>query len=190
MDSDKRYLMTKVQQIRLENTYTGAKILDIGGGGEGIIGKLYGSSVVAIDKRLDELEETDNESLKIVMDACELKFLDKTFDVVTAFYSLMYMNSETQLKVMNEAYRVLKDRGVFEICDINIPKYDGGDQDIFVAKIEVEVQSEKIETGYGVKLNDKGQSSNDIKLLMGQCNFELIEEETIGESFRLRFVKK
>ena len=33
------------------------KILDIGGGGEGIIGRLYGPQVIAIDYRQDELDE-------------------------------------------------------------------------------------------------------------------------------------
>ncbi|MDH5201498.1 MAG: hypothetical protein OEW93_11465, partial [Candidatus Bathyarchaeota archaeon] len=47
-------------------------ILDIGGGGEGIIGKLNGRQVVSIDLSAGELEETDNESLKIVMDATDL----------------------------------------------------------------------------------------------------------------------
>lgn len=32
-------------------------ILDIGGGGEGVIGLLYGSQVTAIDNRQEELDE-------------------------------------------------------------------------------------------------------------------------------------
>ena len=32
-------------------------MLDIGGGGEGVIGRLYGRQVVAIDNRQEELDE-------------------------------------------------------------------------------------------------------------------------------------
>ncbi|MHA2041870.1 MAG: hypothetical protein ACW975_08405, partial [Candidatus Thorarchaeota archaeon] len=58
-------------------------ILDIGGGGEGIIGRLKGRQVVAIDKRRPELEGTSSDALKLVMDARELQFLEKSFGTVT-----------------------------------------------------------------------------------------------------------
>lgn len=35
----------------------GERILDIGGGGEGIIGMRYSNRVISIDTRKDELEE-------------------------------------------------------------------------------------------------------------------------------------
>ena len=43
------------------------KILDIGGG-EGVIGRLYGKQVVAIDKRQDELDEAPGGFQKLLMD--------------------------------------------------------------------------------------------------------------------------
>ena len=42
---------------------------------------------MAIDKRLEELEETENEALKIVMDATDLKFLPETLDAATSFFT-------------------------------------------------------------------------------------------------------
>ena len=41
-------------------------VLDIGGGGEGVIGRLRGSQVVAIDCRKEELKEAPEGPLKIV----------------------------------------------------------------------------------------------------------------------------
>jgi len=38
-------------------------ILEIGGGGEGIIGGLKGKQVIAIDRNEEKLEETKNEAL-------------------------------------------------------------------------------------------------------------------------------
>ena len=51
-------------------------ILDVGGGGEGIFGKLNGSKVVAIDIGKKERQEAAFGPLKTVMDARVLQFLD------------------------------------------------------------------------------------------------------------------
>src|SRR5690348_9375055 len=58
-------------------------ILDIGGGGEGIIGQMKPHQVIAIDLSKRELEEAPAGPLKIVMDAADLKFLDASFDTAT-----------------------------------------------------------------------------------------------------------
>lgn len=55
--------------VRLDRTHTGS-ILDIGGGGEGIIGRLYGRQVTAIDNRREELDEAPEGFEKVLMDAC------------------------------------------------------------------------------------------------------------------------
>ena len=88
-------------------------ILDIGGGGEGIIGKLNGRQVVAIDIHEQELAETDDEALKIVMDATDLKFMPETFEAATSFFTMLYMDPETQEKAFSEVHRVLKGGGLF-----------------------------------------------------------------------------
>jgi DUF917 family protein len=60
---------TEVQTLEVSRIETGGLILDVGGGGEGIIGRLNGKQVVAIDTREGELVDTLNEALKTVMDA-------------------------------------------------------------------------------------------------------------------------
>jgi len=77
---------TKTQTVKLSPIETDGFILDIGGGGEGIVGKLNGGQVVAIDISKRELLETQNEALKVIMDATELKFLPKSIDVCTSFF--------------------------------------------------------------------------------------------------------
>ncbi len=81
--------------------------IHIGGGGEGIIGLVGGKQVVAIDISPEELEEVENDSLRIIMDATELKFLDGTFDLLTAFYTFMYMPDEVVRRSLEEISRVL-----------------------------------------------------------------------------------
>lgn len=86
-------------ELEVQDFESDGFILDIGGGGEGVIGRLKGRDVVAIDIRKEELEEAVDGPLKIVMDARDLKFLDGSFNTVTAFFSLMYVkNQEDQRK--------------------------------------------------------------------------------------------
>ncbi len=85
------------------------RILDIGGG-EDIVGQLKGECVVSIDLKESEIKEAleagDTESLKIIMDAKELKFLNNTFDTITAFFSIMYIPKQDHQKIFEEIYRV------------------------------------------------------------------------------------
>jgi SAM-dependent methyltransferase len=95
----------------------GEWILDIGGGGEGIIGILKGREVVAIDRIKRELEETKNESLKIVMDVKQLQFMDASFSYATAFFTFMYIPEADFETVLSEVWRVLKPGGEIMIWE-------------------------------------------------------------------------
>ncbi|MHA2027027.1 MAG: class I SAM-dependent methyltransferase, partial [Candidatus Thorarchaeota archaeon] len=87
-----QYFVLPPQEVTLPDIDNkGGLILDVGGGGEGIIGILKGKDVVAIDMRKDELEETTNEALKVVMDARDLKFIDESFTVATIYFTFMYI---------------------------------------------------------------------------------------------------
>lgn len=90
--------------VRLEKTLEGS-ILDIGGGGEGVIGRLYTDQVTAIDNRQEELDEAPGGYRKLLMDAGALAFADASFDHVTAFYALMYVEKDQHEKVVREACR-------------------------------------------------------------------------------------
>lgn len=59
--------------LQLERELTGS-VLDIGGGGEGIIGRLYGKNVTAIDIRQEELDEAPEGPTKLCMDAAIWSF--------------------------------------------------------------------------------------------------------------------
>ena len=63
-----------LHKVDLSQVTLNGRILDIGGGGEGIIAQFKGESVVAIDPNKKELEEAPSKGdLKIVMDAKDLK---------------------------------------------------------------------------------------------------------------------
>src|SRR4051812_22495592 len=99
------------QELKLPDFPAEGFILDIGGGGEGVIGRMKGSQVVAIDLYAWGMKKTPPGPLKLVMEATDLKFLDGSFGAVTSFFTLMYMQPEQQDKALREAFRVLKPGG-------------------------------------------------------------------------------
>ena len=171
--SDERVIQSKQHSIQLLPEYEGHLILDIGGGGEGIIGKLYGKNVVSIDLRKEELIECDN-----------------TFDTVTSFYSFMYMTQASQTKAISEIYRVLKPGGLFEIWDTQIPKYDGTLRDIYVSNLVINLPDrEPICTGYGVLMDELGQDETFIRQLAISKGFKIFDSEREEEHFNIKFEK-
>ena len=177
----------EAQSIELSPIETDGFILDIGGGGQGIIGKLNGKLVVAIDPSERELEETQNEALKVVMDATDLKFLSQSFDICTSFFSLMYIPKNNHLKVFKEAHRVLKDNGRFLLWDAKIPERFG-DYKAFMVRLEVRLRDEEIEAGYGVKWQE--QNIEYSRELAEKTRFKIINEWSRSEIFYLEMSKE
>jgi len=174
------------QIIEVNPIITQGLILDIGGGGEGIIGKLNGEQVIAIDKLQSELEETDNNALKIVMDVTNLKFLNETFTVATAFFSMMYIPNDLISKVLAETYRVLRKGGNFYIWDANITeKYS--DKKYFIIPLKVIMPDETVETGYGVQF--KQQDIWSLKQQAMEAGFIVKNEEIQEYTFYLKLEK-
>jgi ubiquinone/menaquinone biosynthesis C-methylase UbiE len=124
-------------------------ILDIGGGGEGIIGQMKPTQVIAIDLSRRELEEAPAGPLKIVMDATDLKFLDASFDKTTAFFSLMYMRPDVQQRTFAEVFRVLTPGGRWIIWDAVIPRALENDTRGPVFRFRFQLPGKVVQTGYG-----------------------------------------
>ena len=179
----------KNQKIVIEKELDVSRILDIGGGGEGVVGVCYGDKVIAIDPSKEELEESPNGPLKIVMDASELSFLENSFDAATSFFTLMYINMAKHEKIFNEIYRVLKEEGKFILWDATIPKYDNSTKDIFVIYLEVSTPVKLIETGYGVLRKDKEQDIQYFINMGLRTGFKVIKEEVHDHTFKIIFQK-
>lgn len=182
----------KFEQVKLEvrDFESEGYILDIGGGGEGVIGRLKGKDVIAIDIRKDELEEAVDGPLKIVMDARELKFLDNTFNTATAFFSLMYIkNQADQQKILEEVYRVLKPGGYFHFWDVDLAERPETDKEIFVVFLQYRVGDEEIGTGYGQKWPEEARGKDYYIALAEAAGFQLISAEQQDHIFYLVFQK-
>lgn len=190
MNQDERMYSLDIQSIDLTSFKQSGRVLDIGGGGEGIIGQLLGEKVVAIDPREDELEEAAEGPLKIIMDARELKFLDKSFDGATSFFTLMYIEKRHHERVFEEIYRVLKDGGKFFIWDVIIPDYDRGTKDIFLVPLEIKLIDNKVTTTYGVSWDKAGQDVHYFAKLAENTGFQVERIKEIGETFCIELKKK
>ena len=148
------------QEIVLSNFGSSGYVLDIGGGGEGIIGKLKADKVIAIDPDRKELEEAPGGPLKIEMDAAHMQFLDCTFSVATSFLTLMYIKKKDHRKVFEEVFRVLVPGGRFLIWEMDFPKRKGTNRDIAVFPVVIRLpDGEKISTGYGVPWPAEGRKA-------------------------------
>lgn len=162
------------------------RILDIGGGGDGVIGRLYTNQVVAIDIRQDELDEAPIGFEKIVMDATHLKFNDNSFDHVTSFYTLMFMSTEEQKRAISEATRVLVKGGDLHIWDCDILS---AYPEPFFVDVAVQLPNEHISTTYGVGKMD-AQDETSITELCLNAGLVLVSQNRGKYGFYLRFKKE
>jgi len=191
MDIDlSRFYVVPKQELHIKDfDNRGDWILDIGGGGEGIIGLLKGRDVIAIDRVKRELEETKNSALKIVMDANELQFLDASFSCATAFFTFMYIPEADFESALSEIWRVLKPGGELMVWEpiFTVPPEE---QTKKFAVIPLEIylpNGPVIETGYGGILRDQN-----IETIIGpakKTGFKVIEKEVGKHTFFVTFQK-
>jgi len=175
------------QYINLQDFIINGRILDIGGGGEGIMAQCLGDGIVVIDKRKDELEEAPEIGIKIVMDACNLQFLDNTFDHITCFYSLMYMSEASVKKCLSEAYRALKSGGCLWIWDA-VMSYPAT-ADVFLAPLDIcFVNGVHTTPTYGISWH-KEQSLESIAQFCEAAGFDVKEKTLINQGVFLKAVK-
>ena len=162
-------------------------ILDLGGGGEGIIGRIYRDQVTAIDNRQEELDEApDGPAAKLLMDAAVLAFPDCAFQHVTAFFSFMYMSHGTQARAISEAARVLYPGGSLHIWDADISTAFPAP---FLAELEIDAAGDMVRTTYGVIDPDARQNSAHFIALCQTAGLHLADCREWDGVFYLRFVK-
>jgi len=139
------------QEVGVPDFAADGFILDIGGGGEGVIGQLKGNQVISIDPYKDELENAPSTNLKIVMDGRDLKFLDNSFDTAAIFYTLMYISAGDHEKVFREVKRVLKHGGRLLIWDVNLPVWKDAAKEFGIYRFKFKLPQKEIVTGYGAR---------------------------------------
>jgi SAM-dependent methyltransferase len=164
-------------------------VLDIGGGGEGVIGQLKGPQVVAIDLSKKELEGAPSGPLKIVMDATELKFLDASFETVTAFFSFMYMPPEVREKALKEIDRVLTPAGKFLLWDPIVPAQKDPKKEYAVFRYTFKLPATEIKTGYGTPYRPYVRDAAYHIGSAERAGFRVVRRRQQGRTFFIEFAK-
>ena len=189
MIDQQRIFTIDQQSVVIEDFPAQGFILDIGGGGEGVIGQLKGPLVVAVDIIPNELTRSPVGPLKIIMDARELKFLDATFNTVTAFFAFMFIHPDDHARVFQEIFRVLTPGGQFMLWDIHIPHRPEPQKDMFVFPLQVILPTTVITTGYGTPYTEKIIDFEDYLLLAKKTRFRILKQNRVGQTFFCRAQK-
>lgn len=164
-------------KIQLQKDINGL-ILDIGGGGEGVISQLYPDQVIAIDKNRNELEEAPGDAVKIMMDASSMSFTDHCFENITTFYSFMFISKSEHYNVVSEVTRVLKPKGRLHIWDTKIVEANP-----FMIDLDIQFRECSIHTTYGIYKDNAYQDADYFKNMMNDFGFVLVREDNDSGHF-------
>jgi len=186
---EERIFFFDVQEVSLHDFEASGYILDIGGGGEGIIGRLKGEQVIAIDPSIRELEEAPSGPLKVVMDARNLQFLDSSFLTATAFFTLMYIKASDHERVLSEVLRVLKPSGRFLIWDAVLPTRLEEDKDVAAFPLLVSLPGEELEVAYGALWPTRDQELSYYLAMAAKAGFEVVDQREKDHILYLELVK-
>lgn len=187
--SEGDYYLLKQEEVVVKDFDYPGWILDIGGGGEGVIGRLKGERVIAVDISQRELEEAPSGPLKVVMDARDLKFVDGSFHVATSFFTLMYIRGSDHPQVMSEVFRVLKPGGTFMIWEVVLPQRLDESKEVVVIPLTIKLPGEEIGTGYGTRWPEKRQDLAYYRGLAEAAGFQVVAAKEEGQQLFLELRK-
>jgi ubiquinone/menaquinone biosynthesis C-methylase UbiE len=169
-----KYFLMRPQNITIDSIPDGS-VIDIGGGGEGVIAQIGAERITAVDKYQNEIDEAKPNAPTanwVLADATDLPYSNDYFDNATAFFSGMYMSMETFAKVCKEVYRVLKNNGELWIWDAKITK----NEDLFIIRLRITLPSgKKVKTGYGTQIKNRSLVETKQKLEDAKFHIEIVE---------------
>ena len=180
---------TPSQSIALERIPRKGLILDIGGGGEGLVSRLEGQRVCAVDIRFDKIQEArlyDVHSQWTLADACSSCFRDASFKVATFWFSMGYFhNSELKFAALAEAYRCMKEDAVLSIIAVKITSNEK--KHVFNARFALPDGSIS-QIGFAVR-GKQNQTMATVSKLVKSAGFKIIQAEEYDYWFKIEAQK-
>lgn len=161
-----------IQEIKLDSLPEDGLVLDIGGGGEGLVSRIGRERVCAVDYRMSEILEArihDPPANWFLSDATHLPFRQKSFDVATLWFSLGYMREwSTKEHALAQVFDSLRPDGVLSILASRIDCRE--ERFVFNALFTLP-DGVVSKVGYGVQGN-QGQTLDRLCSLIRRVGFE------------------
>jgi ubiquinone/menaquinone biosynthesis C-methylase UbiE len=181
---------TPVLKIVLEDLPDCELILDIGGGGEGLVSRIGGNKVCVVDYRISKIREAQIHGAPanwIVADGCRLPFKDDIFNLVTLWFSLGYMSTwDTKKEVVSEALRTLRKECCISILDSRI---DCKEEKLLIHILFTLPDGAVSKIGYGVRGN-QNQTIGSIQSLLENVGFHEVQSDNHDWWFRVQASKR
>jgi ubiquinone/menaquinone biosynthesis C-methylase UbiE len=176
---------TPVQKIELNQLPREGPIIDIGGGGEGLVSRIETSRVCVVDINLNKIREAmiyGQVSQWILSDARMLSMKDERFNVATLWFSLGYIQDwDSKKQVIAEVARVLKRFGLISILGAKIICSDSR----FVMRALFHFPDGSVsKMSYGMDGTQRQDAEAVVKLLQ-EAGFSNIISEDNGHWFRV-----
>ncbi len=173
------------QSIRL-NPIDAGLVLDVGGGSEGLVSRIAGDRVCAVDIKFSKVVEAriyEPGSNWFVSDAQYLPFGDNLFDMATFWFSLMFMREDSiKKRAFQEAFRVLQEGGLLHIMASTIDR----NEDPFFFRAVFTLPDETLsKIGYGVR-GGQEQTLEHIAKLVSDVGFDIDSTRNHGSWFIIK----
>ena len=101
----------------------------------------------------------------------------------------MYINAPDQIKVFEEAYRVMESKGRFLIWDVVLPQRKDEEKDIVEFYLKAILPDREIKTGYGTKLQEQKKDLPHQKKMAENAGFIVSKQSKIECVFFLELKK-
>jgi ubiquinone/menaquinone biosynthesis C-methylase UbiE len=171
--------------IELDELPAKGRIIDVGGGGQGLVSKIRGSRVCAVDIDMNKIREAQIYGLEaqwLLTDGRALSLKDSSFDTATLWFSLGFIRDwSAKEQVMDEIFRVLRSDGLVSILAANIDC----SEERFVLRGQFSFPDGTIsQMSYGLAGQQK-QTIETVNALLKQVNFRKLTVEDKGYWFRI-----
>jgi ubiquinone/menaquinone biosynthesis C-methylase UbiE len=178
-------LSSPTQRIELNELPKNRLILDIGGGGEGLVSRIGGRQIFAVDYRMSKILEArihNPPANWFVSDAQFLPFHRNSFDMATLWFSLGYMKDwAIKERVLSQAFEAIKKNGKLSILASRI---DCKEKRFIFNALFALPDGTVTKVGYGVHGNQE-QTLDRVCSLLRKVGFVDLQTEDSGWWFKI-----